>query len=267
MMTESIDTGIGSVEAGLGSRACPYLHLGVKRSSDIIFDFSINQSAEKAFIAAACELTGRMPMAKMRSANAFNHFSSPDEARMIDGFTPFPADLAQRYRDSGYWLDQPLGDYFRDRCEQYSDRIAVIFDDERVTYGALNQRVERMARHFIRIGFEPLDRVILQLPNTPEFLYVYLGFQRIGVITLLALPPHRRNEIGHYVDFVDAVGYVAADRARDFSFVDMARDIQTDAPSLRHLLILGDDVPDGCISIRDLLATEPEPPVEGKSVV
>ncbi len=181
---------------------------------------------------------------------------------MIDGFTPFPADLAQRYRDSGYWLDQPLGDYFRDCCARYRDRTAIIADEEHVSYGELNDRVERLARHFIRIGFKPLDRVILQLPNTPEFLYVYLGFQRIGVITLLALPPHRRHEIGHYVDFVGAVGYAAGDRAGDFSFVDMARDIQTDSPGLRHLLILGDEVHDGCISIGGLLATEPEPPKE-----
>ena len=181
---------------------------------------------------------------------------------MIDGFTPFPADLAQRYRDSGYWLDQPLGDYFRDCCARFADRIAIIADDERVSYGELNHRVERMARHFIRIGFKPLDRVILQLPNTPEFLYVYLGFQRIGVITLLALPAHRRNEIGHYVNFIGAVGYAAADRAGDFSFVDMARDIQKASPGLRHLLILGDDAPDGCISIHDLLASDPELPRE-----
>lgn len=180
---------------------------------------------------------------------------------MIDGFTPVPPDLAQRYRDRGYWLDQPLGEYFRDCCERYADRVAMASGDDNVTYRVLNRRVEHMARHFLQLGFKPLDRVVLQLPNTPEFMYVYLAFQRIGVITLLALPPHRKYEIGHYVDFVGASGYVAVARTRDFSFIEMAGEIQNESACLRHLLILGDKLPPGCISIGELLATEPTVPV------
>ncbi len=179
---------------------------------------------------------------------------------MIDGFTPVPPDFAQRYRDKGYWLDQPLGAYFRDRCEQYAEREAVVAGEIRLTYAALGARIDRMARHLLGLGFRPLDRVVLQMPNTAEFYDIYFGFQRIGVITLLALPPHRQYEIGHYVEFTGAIGYAGQDRARDFSFVDMARDIQAATPSLKHILVLGDEVPEGCVSIPALIDSEPETP-------
>ena len=179
---------------------------------------------------------------------------------MLDGFTPVPPDFAARYREKGYWLDQTMGDYFAACFERYAERVAVIAGPETITYGELGARVDHMARHLLGLGIRPLDRLVVQLPNCAEFLYLYFGLLRIGAVPLMALPPHRKYEIGHFVDFVEAVGYAAAETSRDFSFLDMARDIQKESASLRHLLILGDDLPAGCHSIRALMESEPETP-------
>ncbi len=181
---------------------------------------------------------------------------------MLEGFTPYPREFAERYRAAGYWLDQPLGTYFHDRFVEYSERLAVVAGSQRITYTELDARIEHLARHLLDLGIAPLERVILQLPNVPEFLYLYFALQRVGAITLLALPPHRRYEIGHYAQFAEAVGYAAQDRAGEFSYVDMARDIQVETPSMRHIFVLGDEVPEGCHSIRDLLRSEPTAPAE-----
>jgi len=186
---------------------------------------------------------------------------------MLEGFTPFPPEFAARYRAEGYWLDQPLGAYFHDRFVEYGDRLAVVAGAERMTYGELDSRIIHLARHLLDLGIAPLERVIVQLPNVPEFLYFYFALQRIGAIALLALPPHRRHEIGHYAAFAEAVGCAVQDRAGEFSYVDMARDIQDETPGMRHIFVLGDDVPDGCHSIRDLLRTEPASPAEALDTI
>ncbi len=117
---------------------------------------------------------------------------------MLEGFTPFPPEFAGRYRAEGYWLDRPLGAYFHDRFAEYGDRLAVIAGAERITYAELDARAGHLARHLLDLGIGSLERVIVQLPNVPEFLYMYFALQRVGAIALLALPAHRRQEICHY---------------------------------------------------------------------
>ena len=54
------------------------------------------------------------------------------------------------------------------------------------------------------LGFEPLDRIIVQLPNTAVFGYLYFALQRIGAIPVLALPGHRRREISQFAEISGA---------------------------------------------------------------
>jgi 2,3-dihydroxybenzoate-AMP ligase len=177
---------------------------------------------------------------------------------MLQGFTPVPPEFAARYKAKGYWLDRPMGVYFRDVFDRWGDRVAVVAGPERVTYRELGGAVDRLACHLLDLGIAPLDRVVVQLPNRLEFIYLYFALLRVGAIPLLALPPHRGHEIGHFVRFAEAVGYAAAEREGDFSFLQMAREIQEKTPCLRHLFILGDEPPPGCLSIRSLLGSQPQ---------
>src|SRR5581483_4265521 len=126
---------------------------------------------------------------------------------MLEGFVPWPDELVQRYRERGYWEDRPLIDHFRDAFDKYADRVAIVAGEERITYGQLGDRADRLALHLLELGLKPLDAAVLHLPNIPEFVYLYFAFQRIGAIPLMALPPHRQHEIGHFVDFIDALAY------------------------------------------------------------
>lgn len=179
----------------------------------------------------------------------------------LPGVTPFPPEFAARYRAAGYWEDRPLIEHFDDAFRRYGDRVALVAGDERVTYGQLGQQAERLARHLLDLGYRPLDRVVLQLPNVPEFVYVYFALQHIGAIPLLALPLHRHREISHYVSFIGARGYAVPDRVGDFDYLALARQVteSPEAASLEHVLVAGDHGPDEApfVSLRRLLATKP----------
>lgn len=177
---------------------------------------------------------------------------------MLQGFAPIPADFAARYRTKGYWLDKPMGQYFREIFDRWNDRIAVVAGPERVSYRELGDRIDHLACHLLDLGIAPLERVVMQLPNRLEFIYLYFALVRVGAIPLLALPPHRTYEIGHFVRFTQAVGYAAAAREGDFSFLDMAREVQKQSPGLRHLFMLGEGLGEGCLSLGDLMRTAPK---------
>ncbi|MDE3075958.1 MAG: AMP-binding protein [Chloroflexota bacterium] len=179
---------------------------------------------------------------------------------MLEGCVPFPPDFTERYRAKGYWEDRPLIDHFRDSFARNADRVAIVSGEERITYRQLGQRVDRLALHLLELGLGPLDRVVLHLPNIPEFVYLYFAFQRIGAIPLMALPPHRQHEIGHFVDFIDAAAYVVPDSWGGFRFPELALSIREKARTLRHIIVTGSDVPAGCSSVSGWLAAEPSLP-------
>jgi 2,3-dihydroxybenzoate-AMP ligase len=155
---------------------------------------------------------------------------------MLDGFVPWPDHLAEDYRRRGLWLGTPLGDLLHDSCERHADRVAVVCDDERMTYAELSRRADRLAGGLLRLGFRPLDRVVVQLPNIPEFVVVVFALLRAGVIPVLALPGHRRSEISHLAGHSGAVAYIVKDQFGGFDFRQLAREI----PSVPRVLVSGD---------------------------
>lgn len=179
---------------------------------------------------------------------------------MLDGVTPFPAEFAARYRELGYWEDRPLFDGFTGALAAYADRVAVVDETGPVTYGQLSERSERLARALLDHGLKPLDRVIVQLPNTAVFVYLYFALLRIGAAPVLALPGHRRREITQFAGISAAKALTVPAAARGFDFAAMAADVMTDGPDLRLCLIQGlDEAPNDprFVRLEDLLSREP----------
>ena len=175
---------------------------------------------------------------------------------LLEGVTPFPSEFADRYRAAGYWEDHSMAFHFAEVCARYADQIALTANGEHITYRQLEERAERLALHLLKLGLRPLDRFVIQLPNTPEFVYLYLALQKVGVIPVMALAAQRYNEIQHFVKLSDAVGYAIPDRMGDFSFADMATRVQGEHENLRWIFVAGHtDHPDW-LALNELLETE-----------
>lgn len=176
----------------------------------------------------------------------------------MEGVTPIPRELATRYRRRGYWEDRPLGEVFHSCFLRFADRLAVVDGDQRWSFADLGGGVERMALNLMDLGIQPLDRVVVQLPNCLDFVLLYFALQRLGAIPLLALPGHREHEIAHYVSFVEAVGYAAPPSYPGFDCLELAGRMVVSNPNLRLVLVAG-AAPDqpGFLGIRDLLDRQP----------
>ena len=173
-----------------------------------------------------------------------------------DGFVPYPVEFVERYRAAGYWQDQSLASLFDEVCEKYSERTALISNEEQITYQQMGQRAERLALHFLALGLRPGDYFVMQLPNTPEFIYVYLALQKIGVRPVMALPSHRFTEISHFVELSRAAGYAIPARQGSFAFGEMASTLQQAYQHLRLIFVLGEPEYPGHLSLSSLLETD-----------
>lgn len=159
---------------------------------------------------------------------------------MLEGSTAWPPDLAERYREAGYWQAETVDELLTRWARTHSDRIALVHGDRRLRYRDLDAAAGRIAGGLRRFGVAPGDRVVLQLPNVPEFFTVFFGLQRIGAVPVLALPLHRRSEIAHLCRLSDAVGYVVPDRHGNFDYRDLATQVRAEVPTVRHVLVAGD---------------------------
>ncbi|WP_067463313.1 (2,3-dihydroxybenzoyl)adenylate synthase [Nocardia amamiensis] len=156
-----------------------------------------------------------------------------------DGFVPIPAEFADAYRAAGYWTSRTLGELLRDAARQWPQRPALHTEAGPRTYAELDTDADRMAYGFAALGIAPGDRVIVQLPNVPEFASVLFGLLRAGAIPVLTLPAHRRAEIEHLAELSGAVAYIVADQAADFDYRELAAEVTERVPTLRHVLVLG----------------------------
>jgi 2,3-dihydroxybenzoate-AMP ligase len=176
----------------------------------------------------------------------------------VEGFVPWPAELVARYRAAGYWAGRTLGAMLDASVRAHADRVALVSAGRRFTYAELGHLVDRLAAHLVRLGIETYDRVILQLPNAAEFVFAYFACQKIGAIPMTCLPAYRHAEVGHFASFIDAVAYIVPRELRGFDYVAMAREIQRQAPGLRHVVVAGGrGIPD-VIALEDLLETDAE---------
>src|SRR2546430_6968337 len=162
---------------------------------------------------------------------------------MLDGVTPVPAEFAARYRERGYWTDQPLFGGFTGALARYADRTALVDAAGRVTYRGLSERSAPLARVLLDEGFGPLDRIVVQLPNTAMFAYVYFALQRIGAAPVLALPGHRKREITQFAEISGARALAVPAAARGFDFTAMAAEVMAEHAELGLCLVQGASAP------------------------
>jgi len=184
---------------------------------------------------------------------------------MLDGVTPFPAEFAARYTERGYWQNRPLFDGFRDALARYADQVALVDDEGPVTYRQLDDRAALLARVLLDLGFGPLDRIIVQLPNTAVFVYLYFALQRIGAAPVLALPSHRKREITQFAEISGARALAVPAVTRGFDPTAMAADVMASHPGLELCLVQGASgpLPDPrFVRIEELLEGEPRASAE-----
>src|SRR5512136_2992074 len=62
------------------------------------------------------------------------------------------------------------------------DGIAVYHGDEKITFRELQKKTNQLANGLKGLGIERNDRVLVKLPNCPEFLYAYYACWTIGAV-------------------------------------------------------------------------------------
>jgi benzoate-CoA ligase family protein len=91
-----------------------------------------------------------------------------------------------------YFLDEP--------AERHPDRVAIAGEPREVTYGELAAFSNRAGNALRAQGVTRGDRVLILLPDSPEFIAAFFGAAKIGAIAVPVNPHARAADYIHYIE-------------------------------------------------------------------
>lgn len=74
--------------------------------------------------------------------------------------------------------------FLEESARAYPDKEALVQGNMRLTYQQLNSRVNQLAGWLVSMGVRPDDRVVLILPNGPEYVVSYYGILKAGAVAV-----------------------------------------------------------------------------------
>ncbi|MDY6864116.1 MAG: AMP-binding protein [Thermodesulfobacteriota bacterium] len=177
---------------------------------------------------------------------------------MVETLTAWPKEFAAKYVRKGCWKGLTIGDIIDLAVRDYPGKEAVVSEQGRITYTQLAQRVNRLAIRLLELGIRKGDRIIVQLPNGPEFLYLHYAASKIGAVNVMALPRHRSREIGYLLNFTEASAIAIPCFFKDFNYLDMVEELRLKCPKLKYVIVSGEGIPDESVSFNDMVSGSTE---------
>nr|XP_018911741.1 PREDICTED: long-chain fatty acid transport protein 4-like isoform X2 [Bemisia tabaci] len=104
--------------------------------------------------------------------------------------------------------DLTVADIFRRHVIKNPTKVIFIFEGKEWTAQEVEEYSNKVANVFKAQGFKKGDAVALMLENRPEFVCIWLGLSKIGVVTALINYNLRQNSLSHSVKISDASAFI-----------------------------------------------------------
>jgi 2,3-dihydroxybenzoate-AMP ligase len=184
-----------------------------------------------------------------------NRTAEPTQA----GTVPWPQDEAACFVARGFWQGRPLGEHLYATAATRPDAVCIVDGAVQLTFRELTARADGAAMRLRELGLRRDDRVVLQLPNSWQFLVVTVACLRLGVVPALSVTAHRRHELAAVAAHADVRALIVPGVIRDFDHEEMAAEVAADAPGIEHILVLGSAVRPGHVSVDALCEPAGDP--------
>ena len=161
----------------------------------------------------------------------------------------------KRNLKEGYWDKTILSDYWDKNAKKWPNKEALVDSNgSRLTWAQAKQRIDRIALALVKdLKLERDARLMVQLPNCVEQVLVRLACEKAGILSIAEMTTFRQTEIKEIASLTQAVGIVIPKEYRDFDHYQMVKELQTELPHLKHIIVMGDDVPKDCISLKEIM--------------
>ncbi|MBI3016021.1 MAG: acyl--CoA ligase [Candidatus Tectomicrobia bacterium] len=147
-----------------------------------------------------------------------------------------------------------------DFCDRHAREIghqeALVDRWRRLSWSQVKDLSDRLALRLLALGLQRDDRVLVQLPNGAELFLARLACEKAGLRLLTVTPTFRRAELAPIVQFTKPAAAIIPREYRGFNHHELLESIRT--PELKHLLVAGEYVPPGTLSMEEIFSAPTE---------
>lgn len=144
------------------------------------------------------------------------------------------------------------------RVLEDGDRVFLIYGNRRFTYAQVEARAAALAAALQELGVEPGDRIVLTLPNWPEFIISIFAAAKLGAVVVPLNPGYTVQELRYMLRHSEAAVVFCAERFGDMDYLDLFEGFFNSLPDLQYVVTVGDEelwYDDRIYQFRDLLSS------------
>ncbi|HEX3727960.1 MAG TPA: long-chain fatty acid--CoA ligase [Pirellulales bacterium] len=119
-----------------------------------------------------------------------------------------------------------------ENAQRFADRIAVIHDERKLTYADLEELTNRLASALLALEVTRGQKVLLMLPNIPEFVIGYFGILKTGAVVVPTNVLYKAREIEFLLQDSEAVALISCTE-----FLADALEAFRNVETCRHLIV------------------------------
>lgn len=109
---------------------------------------------------------------------------------------------------NGLWgyvrRNQTVPMIFQSICRRHPDKAMLVTAERKWTFRQVDEFTNKVAMTFLKLGFRAGDDVALYMENRPEYLMLWLGLSKIGVVTALINNNLKSVPLTHCINVVNA---------------------------------------------------------------
>ena len=113
------------------------------------------------------------------------------------------------------------------------DKVSLVFEGKRETFGQLNDRVTRLGNALTNLGVKKGDRVAMLQVNTSQCVEVYFAVAKIGAIYVPLNFRARGNELSYMLNSSEANTLFMGER-----YIDLVNSIKPEIASVKNFISL-----------------------------
>ncbi|MGN6732106.1 MAG: benzoate-CoA ligase family protein [Candidatus Binatia bacterium] len=136
-------------------------------------------------------------------------------------------DLPDLYNAATTFVDENI-------AQGRGGKIAIYYEDQKITYQEVFEKVNRTGNALRDLGIEIENRVLLILPDSPEFAYSFFGAIKIGAVAVPTNPWMFAKDYGYLINDSRARAIVVHE-----SVLPEIEKIWNDTPFLKRVIVVG----------------------------
>ena len=140
----------------------------------------------------------------------------------------------------------PLSPRISDYVDWYAQRtpcaIALVLNEQRISYRVLRDEVNKLAKALIQSGVNKGDRVATLCPPSPDYFIAFLAAASIGAIWVGLNPKYQLNELAYVTGDCKPVVLIARSFIDGADYTARLKELMALSPSISSLVILDNEI-------------------------